>query len=249
MKRNYKVAAIFVAMLVCALSFAGCGEEAENLSSASSAVSDAAGSADSENNSDTDNSEASESDSSDNSEITDPDASYDESLHDLSSEESSEEESIDESQNSENASKAQSPNGESKTSGNTEFDALFVNNKLDADCKAESKNAETTEDMVSTMMKYKDFWVAETENANSQLQGSSLSDEEKQSIQNDYDEWSAGLDAKRQEIIAEEKKNWDGGSIYKVNAAEKFMNYCRDYAMELYKKMYEANGTFEMAYK
>lgn len=248
MKKNFKAVAILVAMLVCAASFTGCGEEIEDYTSA---VSDTTGSAESADvyNSNINDPESPESETTDGGdESSDPDAGYDESLHDLSSEESSTDESIDESQNIENASKAQTPSESSKTSGNDEFDEVFKDNKLDMDCEAAYMDADTTESMITTKIKYKDLWIKEAENANSQLQGSSLSDEEKQSIQSDYDEWVAGLDAKQQEIIDEEMKISDG-SIYRVNAAEKFMNYCRDYAIELYKKMYETDGTFEMAFK
>ena len=45
-----------------------------------------------------------------------------------------------------------------------------------------------------------------------------------------------------------EKSKWDSGSIYIVNAAEKIKDYCRDYAMNLYEKLYRVDGSFELAY-
>ena len=50
------------------------------------------------------------------------------------------------------------------------------------------------------------------------------------------------------EIVKEEKSKWDSGSIYIVNAAEKIKDYCRDYAMNLYEKLYRVDGSFELAY-
>ncbi len=246
MKRNYKAAAVFAAVVICAMSFAGCGEEAEDYQSA---VSDTSALDSSSNNGSSGSPESSDPNDNDNdSDESDPDAGYDESLHDPSSEEPPEEESIDESQNAENASMAQTPSESSSSTDNADFDKLFAENKLDADYDEEIKTAMNDKDIVNTLLKYKDYWVTEAENANTQLQGSSLSDEEKQTVRSEYDEWKAGIDAKYREFLLNEKE-LNGGTIYMINAAGKIKQYCRDYAMGLYKMVYENDGTFEMAYK
>lgn len=245
MKRNYKAAAVFAAMTICALSFAGCGEEVDDYKSAVSDTSAADGSADGDSSAEI--SEAMDPNDNDNS---DPDADYDESLHDTSLEEKpSDEESIDESQNMDNASRAQTPSESSSSTDNADFDELFAGNKLDADYEEEIKTALNDSDMINTLLKYKDYWVTEAANANTQLQGSSISDEKKAAIQSEYDEWAAGIDAKYREILSNEKELNGSGTIYKLNAAGQIKQYCRDYAMELYKTVYENDGTFEMAYE
>lgn len=248
MKKNYKVIAILVSLLIGVTFFAGCGEDENDISSVNSDISNT-----NSNDSQGDEGDLSKSESSDitesNDESSDPDGDYDESQHDLSYNESSSEVSYDESQNAQNASEVQSASEQSRSSGNENFDSLFKDNKLDTDYIADSKNTDTTEAMVRNMISYKELWVKEAENANNQLQNSSLSDEEKQIIQSDYDEWVAGLSTKEQEILDNEKKKWPDGTIYRVNAVEKSMQYCRDYAAELYKKLFEATGSFELLYK
>lgn len=254
MKRNYKLAAVFSAVLVGAVSVAGCGEGSDIPTSDSSVISSDTLISDGSENTDNSDVQGSESSKqSDNSEDSDPDADYNESEHDLSSAEESSvessEESIDASQNEQNASNAQNPKSKPEISEGDDFEKLFSENKLDKDYESAANDNVTTEDMVNLAYQYKDLWLAEAENANKQLQGSSLSDEEKQTIQSEYDEWLSGLSDKEREIYNAEKNNWSGGSIYRVNAAEKFKDYCRDYAKVLYEKMYETDGTFEMAYK
>lgn len=255
MKKSYRFIAVISSLIICAAAFSACsGGENENSSDASSAKSSSSYDNSENQISNVDESKDSESkvDESSNgeSDISSETQSQEEDSETTEgSEENSEpESSMDNEQNSNNASDAQNPSESSSSTGNEDFDNIFKNNKLDVALTEEMKLAETTEAMVETMTKYERLWLAEAENANSKLQESSLSDSEKQSIQSDYDKWVNNFTSKRQEIIDEEKSKWNSGSIYIINAAERIKDYCRDYAMGLYEKLYSIDGSFELAY-
>lgn len=243
MKKSYRFIAIISSLILCATAFSACkGGNDENSSNSTSSEPISSYESSEQKTSSIEESKIDE--SSTESETT----SQEESSEETSEESSDAESSIDNEQNSKNASNAQNPSESSSSTGNEDFDAVFKNNKLDIALEDEMKLAETTEAMVETMAKYEKLWIAEAENANNKLQASSLSDSEKKAVQSDYDKWLSGFEAKRQEIVDEEKSKWDSGSIYIINAAERIKNYCRDYAMGLYEKLYKLDGSFELAY-
>lgn len=250
MKKSYKFIAIMSSLIICAATFSACsGGNGENSDNSSSSAQNSSYDI-SENQVSSFNESNNESDISSETlgEEESSETTNDESLEEISQESSEDESSIDNEQNSRNASDAQNPSESSNSTGNENFDAVFKNNKLDTALQNDLKLAETTDSMVETMTKYENLWIAEVENANSKLQASSLSDDEKKTIQSEYDEWTNGFKSKRQEIIDEEKSKWDSASIYIINAAERVKDYCRDYAMGLYEKLYELDGSFELAY-
>lgn len=252
MKKNYRFIAVLSSLIICAATFTACsGGNDENSSNSSSDNTSATSSlSDNSENKASSDDEADDYESSVDSEIQSAEEGSEttEGSDDVSQEGSESEFSINNEQNSKNASDAQNPSESSKSTGNKDFDDVFKNNKLDVALENDRRLAETTEAMSETLTKYEKLWLAEAENANNKLQASSLSDDEKKTIQSDYDEWLSGFEAKRKEIIKEEKANWGSGSIYIVNAYEKIKDYCRDYAMNLYEKLYELDGSFELAY-
>lgn len=258
MKKSYRFIAVLSSLIICAAAFSACsGGNNENNSSNDSSISNSSAQSSSDESSEKKTSSVDESkndESSVDSETTESSEESSETTESSDSEESSAEESskaessVNSEQNSNNASEAQKPSESSKSTGNKDFDEVFKDNKLDILLSNDMKRADTTEAMTETLAKYEKLWLAEAENANNKLQASSLSDEEKKTIQSDYDAWVNGFQTKRKEIVKEEKSKWDSGSIYIVNAAEKIKDYCREYAMNLYEKLYQIDGSFELAY-
>lgn len=244
MKRNYKFIAVLSALILGMASFSACSGNNDNNNSTSSKSSDnsAVQSLSGDESQTIDESTASESQNSGESSETE------ESSEEASEETSQDESSTDKEQSSKKSNEFQNPSESSTSTGNEDFDTVFKDNKLDVALNNDMKSAVSTEDMVNTMSKYKNLWVAEAENANNKLQASSLSDDEKKSIQDEYDEWVGSLKSKEQEIINQEKEKNVDGSIYRVTAAEKIKDYCREYAMSLYEKLYQIDGSFELAY-
>lgn len=257
MKKSYRFISVLSSLIICSAAFSACsGGNNENSSSNDSSISNSSAQSSSDESSEKKTSKVEESkndESSLNSETTESSeesSETTESSAESSAEESSEaESSVNSEQNSNNASEAQKPSESSKSTGNKDFDEVFKDNKLDILLANDMKRADTTDAMSETLAKYEKLWLAEAENANNKLQASSLSDEKKKAIQSDYDAWTGGFETKRKEIIKEERSKWDSGSIYIVNAAEKIKDYCRDYAMNLYEKLYQIDGSFELAYK
>lgn len=250
MKKSCKFIAILSSLVICAASFSACGgnEDGGNNSNNSSSASSSSYNSSGEQVSDNDESKNTESNVSSETQSEEESSETKENSDESSQESSDSESSIDKEQNSKNANDAQKPSESSSSTGNKDFDDVFKNNKLDVALENDMKKADTTESMSETLAKYEKLWLAEVENANNKLQSSSLSDDEKKAVQDDYDAWMSDFSAKRQEIVKEEKSKWNSGSIYIVNAAERIKDYCRDYAMNLYEKLYKLDGSFELAY-
>ena len=251
MKKSYRFIAVLSSLIICAAAFSACsGGNGEGGSSNNSSISNSSAQSSSDEISEKKTSSADESKNDESSVSSETQSEEESSETTESSKESSEaESSINSEQNSKNASEAQKPSESSKSTGNKDFDDAFKDNKLDISLSDDMKKADTTEAMTEPLAKYEKLWLAEAENANNKLQASSLSDEEKKAIQSDYDAWIGEFEAKKKEIVKEEKSKWNNGSIYIVNAAEKVKDYCRDYAMYLYEKLYKIDGSFELAYK
>lgn len=257
MKKSYRFIAVLSSLIICVAAFSACGDNNENNNSNDSSISNSSAQSSSDESLEKKTSSDDESKNDESSEDSEKNESSEESSEttessdskDSSDKESSKaESSVNSEQNVSNASEAQKPSESSKSTGNKDFDEVFKDNKLDILLSNDMKRADTTEAMAETLAKYEKLWLAEAENANNKLQASSLSDEEKKAIQSDYDAWINGFQTKRKEIVKEEKSKWDSGSIYIVNAAEKIKDYCRDYAMNLYEKLYRVDGSFELAY-
>lgn len=247
MKRNYKFIVILTALVLAVASFSACSGNDNNNKNDSAAPNSSYNNS-TEQDSSIDESEITEESITSENQSSDESSETEESSEESLQETSEDESSIDEEQNSKNANDAQNPSESSSSTGNKDFDNVFKDNKLDIALDNEMKLAETTETMVNTMMKYEDLWITEIENANSKLQSSSLSDDEKKSIQDEYDEWFNNLESEKQKIIDKEKEKWGDGSIYKINAAKGIKDYCREFAMKLYEKLYQLDGSFELAY-
>lgn len=256
MKKSYRFIAVLSSLIICVAAFSACGDNNENNNSNDSSISDSSAQSSSDESLEKKTSSDDESKNDESSEDSEKNESSEENSEttegsdsDSSAKEGSKaESSVNSEQNVSNASEAQKPSESSKSTGNKDFDEVFKDNKLDILLSNDMKRADTTEAMSETLAKYEKLWLAEAENANNKLQASSLSDEEKKAIQSDYDAWINGFQTKRKEIVKEEKSKWDSGSIYIVNAAEKIKDYCRDYAMNLYEKLYRVDGSFELAY-
>lgn len=256
MKKSYRFIAVLSSLIICVAAFSACGADNENNNSNDSSISNSSAQSSSDESLEKKTSSDDESKNDESSEDSEKNESSEENSEttegsdsDSSAKEGSKaESSVNSEQNVSNASEAQKPSESSKSTGNKDFDEVFKDNKLDSLLSNDMKRADTTEAMSETLAKYEKLWLAEAENANNKLQASSLSDEEKKAIQSDYDAWINGFQTKRKEIVKEEKSKWDSGSIYIVNAAEKIKDYCRDYAMNLYEKLYRVDGSFELAY-
>ena len=253
MKKSYRFIAVLSSLIICVAAFSACGAD-NNSNDSSISNSSAQSSSDESSEKKTSSDDESKNDeSSEDSEKNENSEEGSETTENPDSKDSSDKESskaessVNSEQNDSNASEAQKPSESSKSTGNKDFDEVFKDNKLDILLSNDMKRADTTEAMSETLAKYEKLWLAEAENANNKLQASSLSDEEKKAIQSDYDAWINGFQTKRKEIVKEEKSKWDR-SIYIVNAAEKIKDYCRDYAMNLYEKLYRVDGSFELAY-
>lgn len=253
-EKSYRFIAVLSSLIICVAAFSACGAD-NNSNDSSISNSSAQSSSDESSEKKTSSDDESKNDeSSEDSEKNENSEEGSETTENSDSKDSSDKESskaessVNSEQNASNASEAQKPSESSKSTGNKDFDEVFKDNKLDILLSNDMKRADTTEAMSETLAKYEKLWLAEAENANNKLQVSSLSDEEKKAIQSDYDAWINGFQTKRKEIVKEEKSKWDSGSIYIVNAAEKIKDYCRDYAMNLYEKLYRVDGSFELAY-
>lgn len=246
MKRICKFVVILTALVLSVASISACSGNDNNKDD--SAIPNSSYNSSIEQDSSIDESKITEESITSENQSSNESSETEENSEESSQETSEDESSIDKEQNSKNASDAQNPSESSSLTGNQDFDNKFKDNKLDIDYKNEMQYAISTEDMVNTISKYKDLWVAEAENANNKLQASSISDDEKKNIQSEYDEWFNGLENKKHEIANEQRIKYEGGSMYKINTVEILRSYCREYAMKLYEKLYQLDGSFEFAY-
>lgn len=129
---------------------------------------------------------------------------------------------------------------------NTEFNKLFLSNRIDKEYQQELQNATSVSKMRTVTSSYAEIWKTEEEKAYKAL-AELLNDkpEAKSSLEISEQEWKDGLQEVTDGFYADSELN-DGGSEGLLSADTAVMNYYKGRTAKLYEQIYELTGEFNM---
>ena len=129
--------------------------------------------------------------------------------------------------------------------GDEAFDEAFAENPIDASYRLAQEDAYSTTDMLQLANDYAAIWENEVDSAYKRLLDEAGA-EEREQVRAEQEQWVAETPAALQAIA--EQAEAEGGSLSRVTAASAVMEYYRTRASELYRRLYELDGSLNLAY-
>ena len=115
----------------------------------------------------------------------------------------------------------------------------------EASYRLAQEDAYSTTDMLQLANDYAAIWENEVDSAYKRLLDEAGA-EEREQVRAEQEQWVADTPAALQAIA--EQAEAEGGSLSRVTAASAVMEYYRTRASELYRRLYELDGSLNLAY-
>ncbi|HCW79495.1 MAG TPA: hypothetical protein DG942_00125 [Ruminococcaceae bacterium] len=132
-----------------------------------------------------------------------------------------------------------------ESTDSSEFNKKFKDNPVDKHYVSEINNAVSNIEIVKVSDKYAGLWEKEIVNAYSELKNKAGSSAWKQ-IEADQKNWENGKAAAIQKISEDAKAS--GGSMAQAEAASGAMDYYRDRAAQLYRRLFDYDKNYSYAF-
>ncbi|MGN0470443.1 MAG: hypothetical protein ACI4GV_05975 [Acutalibacteraceae bacterium] len=265
MKKRYKFAAVFSAVLMSAVLLTACsGEVSITANPKESSAEISQSQSDTENNAANPNSNGETEILHESSDEESSNAEQSENVQNSESTESSD--TSEKSDESEPSESSEQPPQESEEDGyyfddeqivddyhtateftdNEEFNKLFLSNKIDANYQQELQDASTISKMRTVTANYAEIWKTEEEKVYKNLLGL-LSDkrEAKSALEVSEQEWKDGVQEAIDGFYADIDPN-NSGSEELLSADTAVMNYYKGRTAKLYEQIYQLTGEFNM---
>lgn len=134
------------------------------------------------------------------------------------------------------------------TTDDEAFNRKFAENPMDKKYIAESNQAVSSLDMIKISDKYRDIWKAEVDYAYAELEKKMMADssDKPEKYRTEQEQWRSGQKEELQKIADEAQAA--GGSMARVDAASKVMDYYRSRAAQIYRELYGYDKNYTYAY-
>lgn len=151
------------------------------------------------------------------------------------------------SANSQGGSVSQGEMVKTESTDSEAFNAKFKQNPIDAKYIPEMKKAMSNTAMAAVSSKYAGIWEKEINHALSELEDQLDSDSDKKAkVEEEQKEWEAGRAAALKKISDDAQTL--GGSMARVEAASKGMDFYRSRAAALYRELYDCEPDYTYAF-